>query len=158
MQIRFEQFEVALKLGLWQSSFEIIEDINELMNIRKGIIKKQTYYKYFLNLSKLFLKSGYLNYYAFTYFSYYNIYSRNPKISPKELQEITNHLLLSILSIPSFPIENSQTPESQKKILGLLSMTNKVPNREELYKIIGEKGILELASEHVKDLWRFVFV
>lgn len=37
-------------------------------------------------------------------------------------------------------------------------MTNKVPNREELYRIIGEKGILELASEHVKDLWRFVFV
>ena len=27
-----------------------------------------------------------------------------------------------------------------------------------MYRIIGEKGILELASEHIKDLWRFVFV
>lgn len=98
-----------MKLGLWQSSFEIIEDINELMNIRKGVIKKQTYYKYYLNLSKLFKRSGYWNYYAFTYFSYYNIYSRNPKIDIKELQEITDHLLLSILNIPAFPIESLQT-------------------------------------------------
>lgn len=37
-------------------------------------------------------------------------------------------------------------------------MTNKIPDRNELYKIVGEKGILELASEYVKELWRFIFV
>jgi hypothetical protein len=106
------------------------------LNIRKGVIKRSTQSKYYLYLSKLFKKSGYWNYYAFAYFNYYNIYSRNPKIDPQELQSITDDLLLSVLSIPAFSVEDTQNISNQKKISNLMVMVNKVPTKEELYNLI----------------------
>lgn len=47
IEIRLEQFEVTTKLGLWQESFQVLEDINELMKVRKGTIKNSIKCSYF---------------------------------------------------------------------------------------------------------------
>jgi translation initiation factor 3 subunit A len=88
--IRLEQFEVATKLGLWQESFQILEDINLLMRARKGVVKKPTLSRYYYNLARLFRKSSYWNYHAFTYFNYYNLYRRNPSLTAKDINLMTD--------------------------------------------------------------------
>lgn len=47
IEIRLEQFKVTIKLGLWQEAFQVLEDINNLMKVRKGALKTQVRYKYF---------------------------------------------------------------------------------------------------------------
>lgn len=57
IEIRLEQFKTAIKLGLWQEAFQVLEDINSLMRVRKGALKSNIRYKYFENLALLFKKS-----------------------------------------------------------------------------------------------------
>jgi translation initiation factor 3 subunit A len=106
--VRLEQFEVATKLGLWQESFQVLEDINSLMKARKGTVKKSTIARYYFNLSKLFKKSNYWNYHAFTYFNYYETYRRNPNLKHEDINNMTDELLLSVMCIPPFSIERNQ--------------------------------------------------
>jgi hypothetical protein len=47
IDIRLEQFKVTIKLGLWQEAFQVLEDINNLMNVRKGPVKSKIKFKYF---------------------------------------------------------------------------------------------------------------
>jgi translation initiation factor 3 subunit A len=158
VQIRLEQFEVATKLGLWQESFQVLEDINMLMKTRKGTVKKRTRARYYLNLSKLFKKSNYWNYHAFTYFNYYNTNRSNPELKAEDVNRMTDELLLSVMCIPPFSIERNQNEESQNKICSLVTSTNHIPDKAELYRLVLEKGILESASDHIKRLWAFLFI
>jgi hypothetical protein len=43
-----------------------------------------------------------------------------------------------------------QSYDSQHKICSLITSTNHVPNKTELYNIVAEKGIVESASIHIK--------
>jgi len=42
-----EQFKITTKLGLWQESFRVLEDINILMKVRKAPIKSSLKCQYF---------------------------------------------------------------------------------------------------------------
>jgi hypothetical protein len=39
-----------------------------------------------------------------------------------------------------------------------VTSTNHIPDRNELYKLMLQRGILESASEHIKKLWAFLFL
>ncbi len=47
IEIRMDQFKVATKLGLWQEAFQILEDINNLMKVRRGTVKNSIKCQYF---------------------------------------------------------------------------------------------------------------
>lgn len=83
IDIRLEQFKVTIKLGLWQEAFQVLEDINNLMKVRKGIVMGKIMYKYYDNLALLFKKSNYWHYHAFAYYNFYLVALKNPKLSPK---------------------------------------------------------------------------
>lgn len=128
------------------------------MRARKGTIKKLSLARYYLNLSKLFKKSNYWNYHAFTYFNYYNIYTKKPDLTAEQHTNMTNELLLSVMCIPPFSIERNQNEDSQNKISQMITRTNRIPDKQELYHLILEKGIVEGASPEIKQLWAFLFI
>lgn len=47
IEIRMEQFRVATKLGLWAESFQILEDVNNIIKVRKAPLKNSLKCQYF---------------------------------------------------------------------------------------------------------------
>lgn len=83
IEIRMEQFKVATKLGLWAESFQILEDINNIIKVRKAPLKNSLKCQYFESLALLFSKNNFWHYHAFAYMNYYNAYMTKPKITPE---------------------------------------------------------------------------
>ena len=158
IEIRLEQFQVTIKLGLWQEAFQIFEDINELMRVRKGPLKSQIKSVYFYNLALLFKKSNYWHYHAYAFFNYYIYYLNKPKITSEEKRKISDKLLLSVLCIPPSTLESNQSKESQDKIGSMMISSTKIPNKKELEEIMVSRGVVENASQEIKDLWYFMFL
>lgn len=79
-----EQFKITTKLGLWQEAFQVLEDINNLMKVRRAPLKNSLRCQYFENLAILFKKSNYWHYHAFAYYNYYLAYLTKPKITAEE--------------------------------------------------------------------------
>lgn len=141
IEIRLEQFKVTIKLGLWQESFQVLEDINSLMRVRKGALKSNIRYKYFENLALLFKKSNYWHYHAFAFYNKFQAAQKNPKLTAKERKELSDELLLSVLCIPSVTLESNQSRESQQKISSMMISSTKIPSKKELFDIIVASGI-----------------
>lgn len=47
IEIRMDQFKVATKLGLWSEAFQVLEDINTLMRVRRVPLKNSLRCQYF---------------------------------------------------------------------------------------------------------------
>ena len=153
-----EQFKVTIKLGLWQEAFQVLEDINHLMKVRKGAVKGNIMHKYFDNLSLLFRTSNYWHYHAFAFYNYFLYAQKNPKLSNAERVELSDKLLLSVLCIPPVTLESNQSKESQQKTSAMMISSTKIPSKSELFEIIVSAGIAEKASVEIRKLWGFMFL
>lgn len=47
IEIRMDQFKTTTKLGLWQEAFQVLEDINTLMKVRKTPVRASVKCQYF---------------------------------------------------------------------------------------------------------------
>ena len=109
IEVRMEQFKVTTKLGLWSESFQVLEDINTIMRVRKVPLKNSLRCQYFENLALLFSKNHFWHFHAFAYYNYYVSYLTKPKITSDEKQNLSDRLLLSILAIPTVSKESQQS-------------------------------------------------
>jgi translation initiation factor 3 subunit A len=109
IEIRMEQFRVTTKLGLWSEAFQALEDIKNIMKVRRAPIKNSLKCQYFENLALLFKKNSFWHYHSFAYYNYYNSYLTKPKITVEEKQALADKLLLAILAIPAVPLESTQS-------------------------------------------------
>lgn len=134
----------------------MLEDINSLMRVRKGALKSNIRYKYFENLALLFKKSSYWHYHAFAFYNKFLAAQKNPKLTFKEKKDLSDELLLSVLSIPPVTLESAQSRESQQKISSMMISSTKLPSKEELSELIISSGILEFASPEIRNLWSFM--
>lgn len=150
------QMKTALNLKLWQEAFKICEDMNSLIKIRRGVLKPKFLSDYFENMAKVFWNSEYYLYHANAFFSHYTIYKKFSKASSQEILNKTNLLVLSILSIPPFTIENEQKEENRVKIANLLSSSGTLPKRNELINIVKSTNLLELVSPEIIDLFKLL--
>lgn len=90
--------------------------------------------------------------------NYYNAYMTKPKITPEEKAKLSDRLLLSILAIPQVNIEKSQPKEIKEKVCSMIIPSGKIPDKSELVETMVSRGVLENASENVKELWSFMFL
>lgn len=81
IEIRMEQFKVTTKLGLWNEAFQTLEDINNIMKVRKAPLKNSLKCQFFENLALLFSKNRFWHYHAFAFYNYYIAYLTKPKIT-----------------------------------------------------------------------------
>lgn len=105
-----EQFNLAKKLGLWQEAFQLLEDINDIMKVRKGPVRNLIKCEYFEKLTLIFKKSNYWHYHATALYNYYSIYMTKSKLSAAEKTKLSDKLILSVLCIPPSTIEKNQSP------------------------------------------------
>lgn len=110
IEIRMEQFNLAKKLGLWQEAFQLLEDINDIMKVRKGPVRNLIKCEYFEKLTLIFKKSNYWHYHATALYNYYSIYMTKSKLSAAEKTKLSDKLILSVLCIPPSTIEKNQSP------------------------------------------------
>jgi hypothetical protein len=54
---------------------------------------------------------------------------KNPKLTAKEKKDLSDELLLSILSIPPVTLESAQSKESQQKISSMMISSTKLPSK-----------------------------
>lgn len=80
IEIRLEQFDLSTKLGLWQEAFQALEDIKEIMKVRKGPVKNALKCAYFEKLALIFKKSNYWHYHAFAFYNYFSIFITKSKL------------------------------------------------------------------------------
>lgn len=146
IEIRLEQFEVTTKLGLWQEAFQVLEDINDLMKVRRGSVKNSIKCSYFLKLALLFQKSCYWHYHAYAFYNYYLIYMTKSKLSADEKKKLSDKLILSVLCIPPSTLESHQSKESQEKISSMM-ISSKIPEKEQMQDMMVSRGIVENASK-----------
>lgn len=132
IEIRLEQFGLATKLGLWQESFQLLEDINDIIKVRKVPVKNSVKCAYFEKLAVIFKKSNYWHYHANAFFNYYSVYMTKSKLSATEKLKLADKLILSVVCIPPSTIEKNQSKESQQKIASLLISGGKIPTKQEL--------------------------
>lgn len=137
-----EQFKVATKLGLWAESFQILEDVNNIIKVRKAPLKNSLKCQYFESLALLFSKNNFWHYHAFAYMNYYNAYMTKPKITPEEKARLSDRLLLSILAIPQVNIEKSQPKEIKEKVCSMIIPSGKIPDKSELVETMVSRGVL----------------
>ena len=128
------------------------------MKVRKGTVKNNVKSLYFENLSLLFKKSNYWHYHAYAYFNYYITYLNKPRITAEEKTKIADKLLLSVLCIPPSTLESNQSKESRDKICSMMISSTKIPDKKELEELMISRGVVENASEKIKDLWYFMFL
>ena len=128
------------------------------MNIRKGVVKNSVKCTYYENLALVFKKSRYWHYHAFAFYCYYERYMTNPKITAEQKQSSADKLLLSIMCIPPVTLESRQNRGSQERIAGMLTSSNKIPTKEDLCAMMVSKGIVENASDSIRELWNFLFL
>lgn len=101
IEVRLEQFKVATKLNLWGEAFQVLEDINTLIKVRKTALKNSLRCQYFESLTLIFKKNCFWHYHAFALYNYYNAYITKPKITANEKKDLADALLLAILAVPT---------------------------------------------------------
>ena len=158
IEIRMEQFKVATKLGLWGESFQVLEDVSAIMRVRKAPLKNSLKCQYYESLALLFSKNNFWHYHAFAYYNYYVAYLTKPKITQEEKQKLSDKLLLSILAIPQVTLERSQSKDIQEKVCSMITLSGKIPSRDELVELMVSRGVLENSTENVNELWNFMFL
>lgn len=146
----------ALNLKLWQEAFKICEDMNAIIKVRKTSLKPKFLSNYFENLAKVFWNSEYYLYHANAFYSHYTIYKKFSKANTAEITSKTSLLVLSILSIPPFTIENEQKEENRVKIANLLSSSGTLPKRHELINILKSTNLLELVTPEIKTAFKLL--
>ena len=151
-----QQMKTALNLKLWQEAFKICEDMNAIIKVRRSVIKPKFLSNYFENLAKVFWNSEYYLYHANAFYSHYTIYKRYSKANSSEISAKTSLLVLSILSIPPFTIENEQKEENRAKIANLLSSSGTLPKRHELINVLKNTNLLELVSPEILSAFRLL--
>lgn len=156
LNIFYLQTKAALNLKLWQEAFKICEDMNFLIKIRRGFLKPKFLSDYFENLAKVFWNSEYYLYHANAFFLHYTLYKRYSKANSSDISNKTNLLVLSVLSIPPFTIENEQKEENRAKIANLLSSSGTLPKRNELINILKSTNLLELVSPEIISLFKLL--
>ena len=67
-----------------------MEDINELMRVRKGTVRNSIKSVYFENLALLFMKSNYWHYHAYAFLNYYMLNMNKPKITKEDIMKFNN--------------------------------------------------------------------
>jgi len=151
-----QQMKTALNLKLWQEAFKICEDMNAIIKIRRGVLKPKFLSNYFENLAKVFWNSEYYLYHANAFYSHYTIYKKFSKANTTEITNKTSLLVLSILSIPPFTIENEQKEENRAKIANLLSSSGTLPKRNELINIMKSTNLLELVNPEILSVFQLL--
>lgn len=158
IEIRLDQFDLATKLGLWQEAWQTLEDIKEIMKVRKGPVKNQMRCAYFERLALIFKKSNYWHYHSYAFYNYYSVYITKSKLGAAEKMRMADKLILSVLCIPPSTLESNQSKESQQKIASMMISSNKIPEKRELEEMMVSRGVVENASPTVKQLWYFMFL
>lgn len=149
---------MTTQLGLWQEAFQVLEDINEIMKVRKGSVKNSIKCSYFDKLALLFKKSSYWHYHAYAFYNYYSIYITKSKLTAEEKRKLSDKLILSVLCIPPSTLESHQSKESQEKIGSMMISSVRIPEKQQLQEMMVSKGIVESASKEIKELWYFMFL
>ncbi|KAL4472632.1 hypothetical protein ABPG74_018581 [Tetrahymena malaccensis] len=156
IKVRLDCANYALQMGFYSHAFTQLEDISILLNLRKVIapIKLHMLSQYYFYLSKIFWNSKYYCYHTYFLYNHYFIHKNLPSTTEEEKQKLTNQILLSVLSIPSNSLENSQNEDSRMKIAQLQKGTSKlIPRREEIINMVLRMNLNEFANEQINTLF-----
>ena len=55
-------------------------------------------------------------------------------------------------------VESHQSKEIQDKLSAMMISSTKVPDRNELEELMVSKGVLENASDSIREIWNFMFL
>ncbi|EGR27827.1 hypothetical protein IMG5_188540 [Ichthyophthirius multifiliis] len=159
IQIRLDCTRSALKQSLYSYAFRQLEDISILINLKKvqTPIKHKIMSAYYYYLSEVFWHSKYFGYHSFFFLHHILIFRTNPQASAEEIKEKINQLILGVLSIPQYPIEDFQSEESKAKIASLQRNNNKlIPKKEEIISLVQRMNLNEVALEEIKTDIQFI--
>jgi translation initiation factor 3 subunit A len=164
LEVRFEQFRVAGKLGLWQEAFKTIEDICSVIELSGQTPKFNDLSRYFNYLASALWRSNDFNFHAATWHKIYMLTQEQRKtLSAETLQQVCTNVLLATLCIP---IASNDTEvkkvdvfckdavkvENQLRLVGLIGIAS-VPTRKDLIADMLAMNILANVDPEVKCLF-----
>ncbi|XP_075252920.1 eukaryotic translation initiation factor 3 subunit A-like isoform X2 [Convolutriloba macropyga] len=158
---RLLQLETAISMDLWLEAFKAIDDFHSLLNYYKKPPKPQTIVDYYQKFALVCFQSCNMVYHAAALLRVYVITRDYKKsFSQEELANLSNVVLLAVLTIPIQPQEGWLTKyldmmalhtENQRRLCAVLGIAAP-PTRQQLLSDMEKYGVLQNASKCLVDL------
>ena len=156
MDTRFAQLSAAVDLELWQEAFRSVEDIHNLLVIAKKGPKPSIMAEYYEKLTRIFLVADNRLFHAAAFSRYHGLAQHNVA-NDAEHQKLSDYVLLSALAVPVHIPSTEDAVRANHKLSAILSL-QKIPTRSSLLKDAIAKGVLNRASEDVRQLYQLLEV
>ena len=150
--IRHKLFDVAWELGLMQESFNILEELNELMRARSKV-SLDMLVQYYSKLNKVFYKGEFVLFHAVALMEYFSCLVRQKEPESK-LQSLADQVVLAVLSVGRNSEEFTLSEAQKNKYCVMFSSRQNMPSLVDLINGLATSQILRVCSPASRELYR----
>ncbi|CAK0850751.1 unnamed protein product [Prorocentrum cordatum] len=168
LDTRTKQLQIATELDLWRESYNIANEMFELM-AKVPRVKPRLRSQYYDFLGQIFWKADNHLFHAFACLKNLNITKAGKQdLSKEELSLLASKAVLSTLCVPfqkggemqmqslELTTEGASSPHEKAKKHAVLFHSQTVPTRESISSQLVEKGLLSLALQPCRDLFDLI--
>mmetsp|Transcript_45585 Transcript_45585/g.122893 ORF Transcript_45585/g.122893 Transcript_45585/m.122893 type:complete len:917 (+) Transcript_45585:90-2840(+) len=168
LETRTKQLQIATELDLWRESYNIANEIFELMG-KVPRVKPRLRSQYYDFLGQIFWKAENHLFHAFACLKNLNITKAGKQdLSKEELSLLASKAVLSTLCVPfqrgadiqlqslELTTEGASSPHEKAKKHAVLFHSQTVPTRDSIAAQLQEKGLLALALQPCRDLFDLI--
>ena len=152
IKLRHEVFDIAWKLGLMQESFNILEELNELMRSRSRV-SLDLLVQYYGKLNEVFYKGEFVLFHAIALMEYFSCLVRNNEPESR-LVAIADRVILAVLSVGRNSEEFTLSASLKNKYCVMFSSRQHMPSLTELINGLATSRILTICSSSSRELYR----
>lgn len=150
--LRHQLFDIAWELGLMQESFNVLEELNELMRTRPKV-SLDMLINYYSKLTEVFLKGEFILFHAVALMELFSCLARK-KESETILRKLANRVVLAVLSIGRNSEEFTLSSSLKNKYCVMFSSKKHMPSLNEIMGSLGTSHLLRVSSPAVQELYR----
>lgn len=150
--IRHRLFDAAWDLGLMQESFNILEELNELMRARSKV-SLDMLVQYYSKLNKVFYQGEFVLFHAVALMEYFSCLVRQ-KEPESRLQSLADQVVLATLSVGRHSEEFTLSEAQKNKYCVMFSSRQNMPSLVDLVNGLATSQILRVCSPASRELYR----
>jgi translation initiation factor 3 subunit A len=152
LNLRHQLFGISWDLGLMQESFNILEELNELMRARSKV-PLDMLISYYSKLNEVFLKGEFVLFHAVALMELFSCLARK-KEPEKKLKALADRVVLAVLSIGRNSEEFTLSTSLKNKYCVMFSSRQHMPSLNEIITSLATSHLLRVCSAPVQELYR----
>jgi translation initiation factor 3 subunit A len=152
ISLRHQLFDITWDLKLMQESFNILEELNELMRARSKV-NLDMQINYYSKLNEVFYKGEFVLFHAVALMEYFSCLVRKKEPESK-LKSLANRVVLAVLSIGRNSEEFTLSESLKNKYCIMFSSRQHMPSLSELINGLATSHLLRICSPETRELYK----